>query len=235
MIGILNLVFAKKKQEVDAISDSYHGMLVQLASGEELDLAEVRELTVDAGKSQEECEADLQLMQKRLQQVEERKNWQNVEKTLPGLQQKYAEIKAEMDEVIARLQPKLVRLEWEINAASDAAAQCIRINVDLNSTCLNRALVEREQEVGSQRQALMEKRLPLYDDLQKAKQHLSYLNACVENPKGSPLSERAELQARRDDALSTVDQLERAIWAIDQEVQPYDQELADIGRQKLQP
>lgn len=233
--SILSLVFSKRKEEVDAIHDSYHEMLVRMASGEDLDLEEVRELTVDAGKSKEECEADLQLMQKRLQQVEERKNWQNVETTLPGLQSKYDAIKSEMDAVIAKLQPQLIQLEWQINAASDAGAQCIRIDNDLNCTCLNKALVEREQEVGSQRQALMQKRGPLFDDLQKTRQLLSYITSRIENPKGSPSSEQRELQARRDDALSTIDQLERAIWLIDSEVEPYDRELADIGKQKLQP
>lgn len=235
MMDIFGLVFAKRKQEVDAIHDSYHSMLVRMAQREELDLDEVRTLTIDAGKSQEECSRDLEAMEKRIAMAAERKNWLNIQGTLPGLQTKYAEIKAEMDAMIAKLQPQLIQLEWQINAASDAGAQCIRINNDLNSTCLNRALVEREQEVGSQRQALMQKRGPLFDDLQKTKQLESYLRSRCENPKGSPSSEQRELQARRDDVVETIDQLERAIWAIDAEVEPYDAELADIGRQKLQP
>lgn len=246
MIDIFQRVFAKKKIEVDRIQDDYHDLLVSLASGHELDLEDVRRLTVDSGKTKEECDQDLALMHQRLEHVAERQKWLKVETTLPGLQSKYDALKAELNAAIARLQPQLISAEWELNAASNAGGQVIRIEDLLNRSCLNRSLLEREQEVGQQRLELSQKRKPLHDDLLLARQHLSYFNARLENfekrkdswlpsKDGNQDREMRALQAQRDDAASTVDQLERAVADIDERLLPYNQELADIGREKLQP
>ncbi|MCY3010594.1 MAG: hypothetical protein NTY42_12210 [Planctomycetota bacterium] len=205
MIGIFQRVFAAKKVEDDAISDAYHSMLRSLAMGEEIDLEDVKRLTV--GKSEEECSRDLETMQQRIEKVAQRKKWLEVQKTSPELQKKYDALLAELNAVIAKIQPQLIRLEWEIGSASDAGAQVIWCNDFLSRTCLNHSLLEREQEVGEQRKELALKKNPLSEDLEKAQQRLSYFHSRL-GKKGLSDRERKELQSSQDEWQSTVEQLE---------------------------
>jgi septal ring factor EnvC (AmiA/AmiB activator) len=241
MIGIFQRLFAEKKAEDDAIQDEYHSMLLSLAKGEEIDLDDVRRLTIDAGKTEEECSRDLELMQQRIEKVAKKQEWIEVQKATPGLEQKRDALKAELNAVFERINPQLVKLEWDLHAASDAAAQCLWIDDFLNNNCLNKSLLEREREVGEQRKALGMQKRTLAEDLSKAKQHESYFHARLEkyNRKDGSKPKDAvdfkELQASRAEWTSTIEQLERAIALIDEELEPIDQELADIQKEKLLP
>lgn len=244
MLSIFQRVFAQKKTEDDAISDAYHSLLFDLASGKEVDEEDIKRLTVDAGKSEEECSRDLETMQQRIEKVAQKQKWLEVQKTSPGLQKKYDALRDELNETIARIQPQLISLEWQIGAASDAGAQVIWCDDYLNTHCLNQSLLEREQVVGEQRKELASQKNPLVDDLTKAKQHLSYFNARLEKyenrkdgwvPKDSLAADYRELQAERDHWQSTVEQLQIAIRNIDELLSPLDDEIADIGRAKLMP
>jgi predicted nucleic acid-binding Zn-ribbon protein len=102
-------------------------------------------------------------------------------------------------------------------------------------------LLEREREVGEQRKDLGLKKRTLVDDLTKAKQHESYFHARLEkyNRKDGSKPKDAvdfkELQASRAEWTSTIEQLERAIALIDEELEPIDAEIADIKKEKLLP
>lgn len=242
MIGIFSRVFAMKKVEDDRIADEYHSMLLSLARGEELDLEDVRRLTIDAGKSEEECSRDLELMQQRIAKVQEKADWIKVQDGIPALQSRYDALKAELNAVVERIRPQLIKLEWDLHAASDP--KIVWIDDFLNTNCLNQSLLEREREVGEQRKALGMQKRTLADDLEKARQHLSYFNARLEKyenrkdgwkPKDASAVDFKELQASRAEWQSTIEQLERAIAAIDEQLEPIDAELADIGREKLMP
>jgi septal ring factor EnvC (AmiA/AmiB activator) len=246
MLSILKQVFSAKKKEDDDIHDGYHQLLIRLASGEEVDLEDVREQTVDAGKTEEECSRDLATMQQRLAKIEERKKLLVIQDGVPQLQAKFNSLKAEIDAVVARIQPQLDAIGLQLNETSTVGSQLHWIEIFLNNNVLNRSLLEREQEVGRQRQELARKRRPLWDDLQTAKGRLSYYNTCLRSfesrgdswaPKaGSNQSkEMQKLLSSRDSFQREVDQLERAVWSIDQELIPFDQELADIAKQKLLP
>ena len=242
MLGIFSRVFAEKKAEDDAIADEYHGMLLSLARGEEIDLDDVRRLTIDAGKSEEECSRDLETMQQRISKVKEKADWIKVQDGIPALQKKYDALRDELNETIKRIQPQLVRLEWDLHAASDP--KIVYIDDFLNNNCLNQSLIEREREVGSQRFALGMQKRTLVDDLTKAKQHESYFNARLQKyenrkdgwkPKDASAVDYKELQASRAEWQSTIIQLERAIAVLDEQLEPIDQELADIKIEKLRP
>jgi hypothetical protein len=222
-----------QKQVEDAIADEYHSMLRSLAKGEEIDLDDVRRLTIDAGKSEEECSRDLELMQQRITKVSKKQEWMQVQKTVPGLEQKRHALKAELDAVIARIQPQLLQIDWDLHAASDAAAQCLWIDDFLNTNCLNKSLLEREQEVGEQRKELGLQKRTLEKDLTTAKQHLSYFSARLKRKES--LTVHKELEAQRDEWQSTIEQLAIAIELIDERLLPIDEELADIQREKLLP
>ncbi len=242
MLGIFSRVFAMQKAEDDAIADEYHSMLLSLARGEEIDLEDVRRLTIDAGKSEEECSRDLELMQQRIAKVQEKQDWLKVQATIPSLQAKYDALKAELNAVVERIRPQLIKLEWDLHAASDP--KIVWIDDFLNTNCLNQSLIEREKEVGSQRFALGGQKRTLVDDLTKAKQHESYFNARLEKyenrkdgwkPKDASAVDYKELQASRAEWQSTIIQLERAIAVLDEQLEPIDQELADIKKEKLLP
>ena len=242
MLGIFSRVFAEKKAEDDAIADEYHGMLLSLARGEEIDLDDVRRLTIDAGKSEEECSRDLETMQQRISKVKEKADWIKVQDGIPALQKKYDALRDELNETIKRIQPQLVRLEWDLHAASDP--KIVYIDDFLNNNCLNQSLIEREREVGSQRFALGMQKRTLVDDLTKAKQHESYFNARLQKyenrkdgwkPKDASAVDYKELQASRAEWQSTIEQLERAIAVLDEELEPLDKELTDIQKEKLLP
>ena len=242
MIGIFQRLFAEKKAEDDRIQDEYHSMLLSLAKGEEIDLADVRRLTIDAGKTEEECSRDLETMQQRIAKVKERQDWIAVQDGIPALQKKYDALRDELNETIKRIQPQLVRLEWDLHAAADP--KIIWIDDFLSRTCLNQSLLEREREVGEQRKALGMQKRTSADDLEKAKQHLSYFNARLEKyenrkdgwkPKNASATDYKELQSSRAEWQSTIIQLERAIAVLDEELEPLDAELADIQQEKLMP
>ena len=242
MLGIFSRVFAMQKAEDDAIADEYHGMLLSLARGEEIDLDDVRRLTIDAGKSEEECSRDLETMQQRISKVKEKADWIKVQDGIPALQKKYDALRDELNETIKRIQPQLVRLEWDLHAANDP--KIVYIDDFLNNNCLNQSLIEREREVGSQRFALGMQKRTLVDDLTKAKQHESYFNARLQKyenrkdgwkPKDASAVDYKELQASRAEWQSTIIQLERAIAVLDEQLEPIDQELADIKIEKLRP
>ena len=231
MIGIFQRVFAMQKQEDDAIADEYHSMLLSLAKGEEIDLDDVRRLTIDAGKSEEECSRDLELMQQRIQKVQEKQDWLKVQATIPALQAKHDALKAELNAVVERIRPQLIKLEWDLHAANDP--KIVYIDDFLNTNCLNQSLIEREKEVGSQRFALGGQKRTLEKDLTTAEQHLSYFVARLKRKES--LTVHKELEASRDEWQSTIEQLEIAIRNIDEQLEPIDAELADIKKEKLLP
>ena len=231
MIGIFSRVFSAKKAEDDAISDEYHTLLLSLARGEEIDLEDVKRLTIDAGKTEEECSRDLETMQQRIAKVQEKQDWLKVQDGIPSLQAKYDALKAELNAVVERIRPQMLQLEWDLYAASDP--KVIWIDDFLSRTCLNQSLIAREIEVGEQRKDLALKKQPLVDDLTKAQQRLSYFNSRLKRKESLTLHK--ELEAQRDEWQSTIDQLERAIRTIDDELEPLDAELADIGKKKLMP
>ena len=231
MIGIFQRVFAMQKQEDDAIADEYHSMLLSLAKGEEIDLDDVRRLTIDAGKSEEECSRDLELMQQRIQKVQEKQDWLKVQATIPALQAKHDALKAELNAVVERIRPQLIKLEWDLHAASDP--KIVWLDDFLNTNCLNQSLIEREKEVGSQRFALGGQKRTLEKDLTTAEQHLSYFVARLKRKES--LTVHKELEASRDEWQSTIEQLAIAIRNIDEQLEPIDAELADIKKEKLLP
>ena len=242
MLGIFSRVFAAKKVEDDAIADEYHSLLFDLASGHEVDEEDVKRLTIDAGKTEEECARDLETMIQRIAKVEEKSSWIKIQDGIPALQAKYDALRDELNETIKRIQPQLVRLEWDLHAASDP--KIVYIDDFLNNNCLNQSLIEREREVGSQRFALGMQKRTLVDDLTKAKQHESYFNARLQKyenrkdgwkPKDASAVDYKELQASRAEWQSTIEQLERAIAVLDEELEPLDKELTDIQKEKLLP
>jgi hypothetical protein len=242
MLGIFSRVFAEKKAEDDRIQDEYHSLLFHLASGQEVDEDDVKRLTIDSGRSEEECSRDLQLMQQRIAKVQEKAEWLKVQATIPSLQAKHDALRAELNAVVERIRPQLIKLEWDLHTASDP--KIVWIDDFLNSNCLNQALIQREKEVGSQRFALGMQKRTLAEDLEKARQHLSYFNARLEKyenrkdgwkPKDASAVDYKELQASRAEWQSTIDQLERAIALIDEELEPIDAEIADIKKEKLLP
>jgi hypothetical protein len=239
MIGIFQRLFAEKKAEDDRIQDEYHSMLFDLASGKEVDEDDVRRLTIDSGRTEEQCSRDLETMIQRIAKVKEKQDWTKIQDGIPALQKKYDALRDELNETIKRIQPQLVRLEWDLHAASDP--KVIWINDFLSRTCLNQSLLEREQEVGSQRKALGMQKRTLAEDLSKARQHESYFLARLEkyNRKDGSKPKDAvdfkELQASRAEWQSTIEQLEIAIRNIDEQLEPVDAELADIQIEKLLP
>jgi septal ring factor EnvC (AmiA/AmiB activator) len=190
-------------------------------------------LTIDAGKSQEECDKDLETMQQRIAKVAKKREWIEVQKATPALEQKRDALRAELNAVFERINPQLVKLEWDLHAASDAAAQCLYIDDFLNTTCLNQGLLEREREVGEHRKELGLQKRTLEKDLTAAEQHLSYFNARLKRKES--LTVHKELEAQRDEWQSTIEQLERAIELVDERLLPIDEEIADIQREKLLP
>jgi septal ring factor EnvC (AmiA/AmiB activator) len=239
MLGIFSRVFAEKKAEDDRIQDEYHSMLRSLARAEEIDLDDVRRLTIDAGKTEEECSRDLETMIQRIAKVQEKQDWLKIQDGIPALQKKYDSLRDELNDVIARIQPQLIKLEWDLHAASDP--KIVYIDDYLNNTCLNKSLIEREKEVGEQRKSLGMQKRTIAEDLSKARQHESYFLARLEkyNRKDGSKPKDAvdfkELQASRAEWTSTIEQLERAIAAIDEQLEPVDEELTDIKREKLLP
>ena len=239
MIGIFQRVFSAKKTEDDRIADEYHSMLRSLAEGEEVDEDDVRRLTIDSGRTEEQCSRDLETMIQRIAKVKEKQDWTKVQDGIPSLQKKYDSLKDELNAVIARIQPQMVRLEWDLHAANDPKS--IWIDDFLSRTCLNQSLLEREREVGEQRKDLGLKKRTLVEDLSKARQHESYFLARLEkyNRKDGSKPKDAvdfkELQASRDEWQSTIEQLERAIAVLDEELKPIDEELSDIQKEKLLP
>ena len=242
MLGIFQRVFAAKKVEDDAIQDEYHSMLRSLAQGEEVDEDDIRRLTIDSGRTEEQCSRDLETMQQRIAKVQEKAEWLEVQKTIPALQTKYDALKAELNAVFERIRPQLIKLEWDLHAANDP--KIVYIDDFLNNNCLNQSLIEREREVGSQRFALGMQKRTLVDDLTKAKQHESYFNARLQKyenrkdgwkPKDASAVDYKELQASRAEWQSTIEQLERAIAVLDEELEPLDKELTDIQKEKLLP
>ena len=233
MLSIFSRVFAMQKAEDDRIADEYHSMLLSLAKGEEIDLDDVRRLTIDAGKSEEECSRDLETMQQRIEKVAKKQEWIEVQKATPGLEQKRDALKAELNAVFERINPQLVKLEWDLHAASDAAAQCLWIDDFLNNNCLNKSLLEREKEVGEQRKELGLQIRVLEKDLTTAEQHLSYFVARLKRKES--LTVHKELEASRAGWQSTIEQLERAIAVLDEQLEPIDAELASIQIEKLMP
>ncbi len=232
MIGIFQRLFAEKKAEDDRIQDEYHSLLFNLASGHEVDVDDVRRLTIDSNRTEEQCSRDLETMQQRIAKVQEKQDWLKVQDGIPALQKKYDALRDELNAVIARIQPQLIKLEWDLYAAADP--KVIWIDDFLSRTCLNKSLLEREQVVGSHRKDLAKKKQPLVDDLVKAEQHLSYFHSRL-GKKGLSERERKEIESSQDEWQSTVEQLEIAIRNIDEQLEPLNDEITDIGREKLLP
>ena len=246
--SILSLVFSRRKEEIDAIHDEYHDMLVRMSQGEELDVDEVRRLTVDAGRSQKECDADFELMQKRLKQVEQYRALNQVASTIPALEREAAAAQKKLNDAIEILRPIAQEAERKLRDAQNVNSQVVVLEQLLIQGCLDQSLLTRERELEQKRIELVRKRTPIIDDLRRGESLLRGQNASIENLEisiqknkhnlplvASDKRDLAQARAHQEHLSETVSDLQAAVDSIASELKPLERELADIRQRKLAP
>ena len=246
--SILSLVFSRRKEEIDAIHDEYHDMLVRMSQGEELDVDEVPRLTVDAGRSQKECDADFELMQKRLKQVEQYRALNQVASTIPALEREAAAAQKKLNDAIEILRPIAQEAERKLRDAQNVNSQVVVLEQLLIQGCLDQSLLARERELEQKRLELVRSRSPLDDDLRRVSSLLRGQTANIENLEisiqknkrdlPSVAGDKKDLQQARSHHSSlaeTVDDLQKAIGDINAELAPIENELAAVRKAKLLP
>lgn len=245
--GILDRIRTKKKQLALNSSDAYYSLLKEVASGEETDVDEAAIVIDAAGKSEDDFERDVRTMEQRIALAEQLKARHEIEQALPKLQATLDAANKAYAEACQRLQPAISNAYAVLQNTENQRMALVYVDAKLSETCLNKSLLEKESELLAQRMAIMQKRGPLHEDLERAKAYLSTCRGGLEgelsktkilplHPEAKKISQqehhwRTELRHQE----SLVEQLTVAVAELDAELVPITRELERIVKEKLVP
>lgn len=242
VIGILDRIIQRKKQATLSAADSYLSLVRSVANGDERDADEAAEIIDHAGKDASQFERDVSTMVERFALAERLRKRVEVERELPELQKKLEEAQRAYADAVQRLQPAITVAFTALQDAENQMLSSSNLEAKLSETCLDESLLSRERELLAQRMEVMQKRNPLVQDLDYAKQYLRTCSSTVESlvraKKNESHPDHQDLRHWRRELNSQqpiVDQLSRAVSELDAELTPITNELFQISKEKLTP
>jgi hypothetical protein len=240
--GILDRIRTKKKAMALNAQNTYHKLLKEVVSGKEVNTNEAAIVIDAAGKTEDEFESDVRTMEQRFTLAEQRKARLEVERTLPKFRAALEAANQAYADAVQRLQPQINAAYVALQNAENQQMALVYVDNKLNETCLDKSLLAREKELLASRMAIMQKRRPLFEDAEYAKQYLrtcsETVDSLVQNKKDESHPDHQSLRHWKSELAkqeSIVSQLSKAIADLDAELLPINQELAELAEKKLLP
>lgn len=247
MLGILERIRTKKKELTQTTSDAYFQLVREVAGGAEVDVEQAAIVIESNGKDDAAFERDVETQLERIGLAAQLKHKQALDRQMPKLEslerqagEHYARVVSEASE----------RLNEAKKAKRDVELQLLgltQIEVRLRESCLDASLLARETELNMQRVELVQKKRPLTEDSERAKNmvqsHQSSVDALrikIERAKNDQLARQSykrdlpQFEQALEQHQHVVDQLEQAIAVLDAQLAPIDQELESIRQKKLE-
>jgi hypothetical protein len=212
-----------------------------VASGSEVDVEQAAIVIEAFGKDDASFERDVETQQERIGLAAQLKHKKTLESQMPKLESVERQASEHYSRVVSEASS---RLNAAKKAKRDVELELLgltQIEVRLRESCLDASLLAREAELNSKRMTLIQKRRPLDEDLSRSANTVQSYQSSVDalNRKIADRSNDAVAKAsyKRDLALKepqhVLDQLQKAVNDIDEQLQPIDRELATIREKKL--
>jgi uncharacterized protein YukE len=245
--GILDRIIARKKQATLSAAEQYYALVRSVANGSEVDCDHAATIIADAKKTAADFEKDVEVQQERIGLASQLRYRHELEKRLPKLEQAERIASENYQRVVSEAATKLNSAQRAKRDIEHELLQLTQIEGRLRESCLDASLLQRESELSSQRVELVQKKRPLTEDSERAKNmvqsHQSSVDALrikIERAKNDQLARQSyqrdlpQVEQALRQIRDVYDQLTRAIAGIDSELSPIDQELESIRLKKLE-
>jgi uncharacterized protein YukE len=247
MLGILEKIRSKKKELTSNTSDAYFELIRSVAGGHEVDIEQAAIIIEANGKDDESFERDVEIQLERIGLATQLKHKHELEKRLPKLASAERIASENYQRVVNEAATKLNSAQ---RAKRDVELELLgltQIEGRLRESCLDATLLARDAELNMQRVELVQKKRPLTEDSERAKNmvqsHKSSVDALrikIERAKNDQLARQSykrdlpQFEQALEQHQHVVDQLEQAIAVLDAQLAPIDQELESIRLKKLE-
>ena len=245
--GILDRIIVRKKQATLSAAEQYYALVRAVASGTEVDCDDAATIIDDAKKTAADFEKDVAVQQERVELSAKLQHKRELEKQLPKLESVERQAGEHYAKVVAEASSRLNEAK---KAKRDVELQLLgltQIEGRLRESCLDASLLEREAELNMQRVELVQKKRPLTEDSERAKNmvqsHQTSVDALrikIERAKNDQLARQSykrdlpQFEQALEQHQHVVDQLEQAIAVLDAQLAPIARELESIRLKKLE-
>jgi uncharacterized protein YukE len=247
MLGILEKIRSKKRELTQTTADAYFQLVREVAGGSEVDIEQAAIIIEANGKDDAAFEKDVETQQVRIALAAQLRHKKTLESQMPKLESVERQASEHYAKVVAEASS---RLNAAKKARRDVELELLgltQIEVRLRESCLDSSLLAREAELNMQRVELVQKKRPLTEDSERAKNmvqsHQSSVDALrikIERAKNDQLARQSykrdlpQFEQALEQHQHVVDQLEQAIAVLDAQLAPIDQELESIRLKKLE-
>lgn len=246
--GIMEQIRTRKRQAAKSSRQKYLDLLRSVASGKESDLESALDVIQSVDRSEDDFAKDVSTMQKRFVLATQHQTSKQIQASIPALERAQEDAQRKLDAAVAELQPRLQAAAQKVRDAHNQIMQFSLVESQLQASCLDLELLEREAELLAMRNELVRSRSPLDDDLRAAKSRLRGCQQSIENWEAWLAKNRHDLpavaknkmelsqaRAQQEHLSETVSDLAAAIDAINDELKPVEQEIESIRKAKLLP
>jgi hypothetical protein len=246
MLGILEKIRSKKRELTSNSADAYFALVRDVAGGSEVDVESAALIIESANKDDAAFETDVETQQARIGLAVQLRHKHELEKLLPKLESVERQASEHYSRVVSEAS---ARLNEAKKAKRDVELELLgmsQVEVRLRESCLDASLMAKESELTSKRIELVQKKRPLSEDLDRARNavhsHASSVAALrtkIERAKNDQLVHQSykrdlpQFETALRQSQHVLDQLTQAIEDIDSELEPLDRELAEIREKKL--
>ena len=238
-----------KKQAVHRSALGHHLEAVKaLALGKEIDADEVEIILAAAGKSENDLEADVAVMQKRIAAAAELAVNEASREGYEVACRKLADAQEKLDEAYRRFQPAVESAVNERAALELKILQTQNGESFLLTSVLNVELLSREDDLISERREIQQKLRPLQDDRKKLfdwsrgehYRNIDLQKKLEESSHNGPMRRHAQEAVTRsdseiDDLASRTRQIDAATLPMQKRLDAIAGELETIHQEKLKP
>ena len=247
MATLLERLSRTTREKKQNAQDRFLQLVRKAAKGEEFDIEEAADILEAANRTHEQLEDAVEVQTDRILLASQLRHKKTLESQMPKLEQverqageHYARVVSEASERLNEAKKAKRDVELELLGLT-------QIEVRLRESCLDASLLAREAELNMQRVELVQKKRPLTEDSERAKNmvqsHQSSVDALrkkIERAKNDQLARQSyqrdlpQFETALRQSQHVFEQLQKAVHDIDSELSPIDQELASIRQKKLE-
>jgi uncharacterized protein YukE len=247
MATLLERLSRTTREKKQNAQDRFLQLVRKAAKGEEFDIDEAADILEAANRTHEQLEDAVEVQTDRILLAAQLRHKKTLESQMPKLESVERQASEHYSRVVSEAS---ARLNEAKKAKRDVELELLGLTqteVRLRESCLDATLLARESELNAQRIELVQKKRPLTEDSERAKNmvqsHQSSVDALrlkIERAKNDQLARQSykrdlpQFETALRQHQSVLGQLTQAIEDIDSELEPLDRELATIREKKLE-
>jgi uncharacterized protein YukE len=247
MATLLERLSRTTREKKQNAQDRFLQLVRKAAQGEEFDVDEAADILEAANRTHEQLEDAVEVQTDRILLAAQLRHKKTLESQMPKLESVERQASEHYSRVVSEAS---ARLNEAKKAKRDVELELLGLTqteVRLRESCLDATLLARESELNAQRIELVQKKRPLTEDSERAKNmvqsHQSSVDALrlkIERAKNDQLARQSykrdlpQFETALRQHQSVLGQLTQAIEDIDSELEPLDRELATIREKKLE-